>query len=165
MSENPAAMDRREKRAAVRRLLMYWGNAERMRTDKEKMLVAIEDEIESQYDLHPQRLTGMPHGSGISDTTSATATRAAREIKRLERKKRRIESELDELNYHAGMIEFEVMCLPPLEYEVVKLRYVSYGVAKKGYWEKIARQMHVSQDWAKALERQGVDRLIDRIDV
>ena len=28
-----------------------------------------------------------------------------------------------------------------------------------------ARQMHVSQDWAKALERQGVDRLIDRIDV
>lgn len=62
-----------------------------------------------------------------------------------------------------GMIEFEVMCLPPLEYEAIRLRYVKYGVAKGGYWERIAQQMHVSIDWAKTLERQGVDRLIGRI--
>ena len=61
------------------------------------------------------------------------------------------------------LIEFEVMCLPPLECEVIKLRYVEYGVAKSGYWEKVAQRMHVSQDWAKALERHGVERLINRI--
>ena len=157
------ANDRRENRAAVRRLLMYWGNAERTRTDKEKELVAVEEEIETLYDLRPACLTGMPGGSEISDSTSAAAGRAMREKKRLERKKQRIEKELEELNYHAGLIEFEVMCLPPLECEVIKLRYVEYGVAKSGYWEKIAQQMHVSQDWAKALERHGVERLINRI--
>ena len=156
---------RQNERAAVRRLLMYWGNAERTRTDKERQLIAIDEEIESQYDLHPQRLTGMPHGSGVSDATYNAALKATREIKRLERKKQRLEAELQELNYHASMIEFEVMCLPPLECEVIKLRYVEYSAAKKGYWEKIARQMHVSPSWAKALEGQGVDRLIDRIDV
>ena len=154
---------RQNERAAVRRLLMYWGNAERTRTDKERQLVAVDEEIESQYDLHPQRLTGMPHGSEVSDATYNAAVKATREIKRLERKKQRLEAELQELNYHASMIEFEVMCLPPLECEVIKLRYVEYGVAKSGYWEKIAQRMHVSQDWAKALERRGVEKLINRI--
>lgn len=154
---------RQNERAAVRRLLMYWGNAERMRTEKERQLIAIDEEIESQYDLHPQRLTGMPHGSGISDTTYNTALKATREIKQLEMKKQRLETELQDLKYHAEMIEFEVMCLPPLECEVIKLRYVEYGVAKSGYWEKVAQRMHVSQDWAKALERHGVERLINRI--
>lgn len=78
---------RQNERAAVRRLLMYWGNAERTRTDKERQLVTVDEEIESQYDLHPQRLTGMPHGSGVSDATYNAALKAAREIKRLERKK------------------------------------------------------------------------------
>ena len=55
------------------------------------------------------------------------------------------------------------MCLPPLECEVIRLRYVEYGVAKSGYWEKVAQRMHVSQDWAKALERHGVERLINQL--
>lgn len=165
MNPKKATQERRDERAAVRRLLMYWGNAERTRTEKERKLVAVDEEIESQYDLHPQRLTGMPHGSEVSDATYNAALKATREIKRLERKKQRLETELQELNYHASMIEFEVMCLPPLEYEAIRLRYVKYGVAKGGYWERIAQQMHVSIDWAKALERQGVDRLIGRIAV
>lgn len=77
---------RQNDRAAVRRLLMYWGNAERTRTDKERQLVTVDEEIESQYDLHPQRLTGMPHGCEVSDATYNAALKATREIKRLERK-------------------------------------------------------------------------------
>lgn len=165
MSQGKAETRKREERAAVRRLLMYWGNAERTRADKEKMLINVDEEIEAQYDLHQQQLTGMPRGSGISDSTPATAARVSRELRRLEKKKKRLEDELRNLNHWAGMIEFEVMCLPPLEYEAIKLRYVKYGVAKKGYWERIAQQMHVSADWAKTLERQGVDRLIGRIAV
>ena len=34
---------RQSERAAVRRLLMYWGNAERTRTDKERKLIAIDE--------------------------------------------------------------------------------------------------------------------------
>lgn len=163
MDKKAMDAERQNERAAVRRLLMYWGNAERMRTEKERQLIAIDEEIENQYDLRPQRLTGMPHGNGISDTTYSTAIKATREIKQLELKKQRLEAELQDLKYHAGMIEFEVMCLPPLECEVIKLRYVEYGVAKSGYWEKVARKMRLSQDWAKALERRGVEKLINRI--
>lgn len=163
MSQRKNDRERQSERAAVRRLLMYWGNAERTRADKERMLISVDEELDAQYDLHPKQLTGMPRGSGLSDSTPATAVKVSREVKRLREKKKRLEAELQNLNRWTEMIEFEVMCLPPLEYEAIKLRYVKHGVAKKGYWERIARQMHVSVDWAKALERQGVDRLIGRI--
>jgi hypothetical protein len=165
LNPKKATRERRDERAAVRRLLMYWGNAERTRTEKEQALIGVDEEIEAQYDLRPRQLTGMPRGSGLPDSTPATAAKASREIKRLRKRKKRLEGELQKLDHWAGMIEFEVMCLPPLEYEAIRLRYVKYGVAKKGYWEHIAQQMHVSVDWAKTLERQGVDRLIGRIAV
>lgn len=158
-----ATRERRDERAAVRRLLMYWGNAERTRTEKERLLISVDEEIEAQYDLHPQQITGLPRGTELPDSTPATVIKASRELKRLRKKKKRLEDELQNLDHWVGMIEFEVMCLPPLEYEAIRLRYVKYGVAKGGYWERIAQQMHVSIDWAKTLERQGVDRLIGRI--
>lgn len=163
MSQRKNDRERQSKRAAVRRLLMYWGNAERTRADKEQMLISVDEELDAQYDLHPQQLTGMPRSSGLSDSTPATAAKVSREVKRLRDYKKRLETELQNLDRWTAMIEFEVMCLPPLEYEVIKLRYVKCGAAKRGYWERIARQMHVSIDWAKTLERQGVDRLIGRI--
>lgn len=163
MSRSKQGTGKREERAAVRRLLMYWGNAERTRADKEQLLISVDEEIEALYDLRPQQLTGMPRGSGVSDSTPAAAQRASREAKRLEKKRQRLEDELQKLNYWAGMIEFEVMCLPSLEYEVIRLRYVKYGTAKRGYWERIARQLYISPDWAKKLERQAVDRLTGRI--
>ena len=163
MNPKKATRERRDERAAVRRLLMYWGNAERTRTGKERLLISVDEEIEAQYDLHPQQITGLPHGTELPDSTPATVIKASRELKRLRKKKKRLEDELQNLDHWVGMIEFEVMCLPPLEYEAIRLRYVKYGVAKGGYWERIAQQMHVSIDWAKTLERQGVDRLIGRI--
>lgn len=162
MNRGKPETGKQKERAAVRRLLMYWGNAERTRAEKEQLLVSLDEEMDALYDLRPQQLTGMPR-AGVSDSTPAAAQRASREARRLERKKQRIEDELQRLNYWAGMIEFEVMCLPPLECEVIRLRYVKYGTAKRGYWERIARQLHLSTDWAKTLERQGVDRLIGRI--
>ncbi len=163
MNPKKATRERRDERAAVRRLLMYWGNAERTRTEKERLLISVDEEIEAQYDLHPQQITGLPRGTELPDSTPATVIKASRELKRLRKKKKRLEDELQNLDHWVGMIEFEVMCLPPLEYEAIRLRYVKYGVAKGGYWERIAQQMHVSIDWAKTLERQGVDRLIGRI--
>ena len=60
---------RQNDRAAVRRLLMYWGNAERTRTDKERQLIAIDEEIERHYDLHPQKITSLPQKREVSDAT------------------------------------------------------------------------------------------------
>lgn len=142
---------------------MYWGNAERTMAEKEKMLADIDEEMEAQYDLPPRQLTGLPCSSGLPDSTPATAARVSRKAKQLKKKRERLETELKNLDYWAGMIELEVMCLPPLECEAIRLRYVKYGMAKKGYWERIAQQMHVSTDWAKSLERHGVDKLIDRM--
>lgn len=163
MTTNIRSDDRKTARAKVRRLLMYWGNAERTKTEKERRIIEADEEIESLYDLHPQCLSGMPHSGVISNPTFDSAAKATREIKRLERKKQRLEDELKELNRRAGLIEFEVLCLPPLECEVIKQKYVNFGVATSGYWPQIARKMHVSEDWAKALERRGVEHLIGKI--
>jgi hypothetical protein len=154
-----------EERAAIRRLLMYWGNAERARREKAEHIVEIEAEIEALYGLRSTKLSGMPHGSGISDPTSAAVIRNEKRIKGLQATKDKVQAEIDELDYRAGLIEYEVMCLPPLESEVIRLRYIRYGVAKKGYWQRIARRAHVSEDHAKTLERNGVDRLRGNINL
>ena len=78
MNPKKATRERRDERAAVRRLLMYWGNAERTRTEKERLLISVDEEIETQYDLHPQQITGLPRGTELPDSTPATAKKASR---------------------------------------------------------------------------------------
>lgn len=146
-------------RAAVRRVLMYWGNAERARKEKAERIAEVEQEINAIYDLHPQALTGMPHGTGISDPTADVAVRATKRAAGLVAIKARLETEMRELDRRASLIEYEVMCLPPLECEVIRLRYVRFGVSTTGYWRKIAMRVNVSEDHVRRLERQGVDRL------
>ena len=48
-----AKEERQNERAAVRRLLMYWGNAERTRTDKERQTATVDEASESEYDREP----------------------------------------------------------------------------------------------------------------
>lgn len=146
-------------RAAIRRLLMYWGNAERARREKAERIAEIDQEIAGLYDLSPQRLTGMPHVARMGDPTADAAARNAKKLAGLEANKARLADEIAELDRRTSLIEYEVMCLPPLESEVIRLRYVRYGVAKSGYWQKIARRVHVSESHAKKLESKGVDRL------
>lgn len=156
---------RADERAAVRRVLMYWGNADRARSDKAEQIAETEQQLKGLYDIRPQVLTGMPHGGGISDTTMETALRNIKKAAGLEARIKRLSSEMADLDRIASMVEYEVMCLPPLECEVIRLRYVRFGVAKKGYWSKIAMRIHVSEDHAKTLERHGVEKLIGRIEV
>lgn len=156
-------MDKIAQRAAVRRVLMYWGNAERARQAKAERIAELDQEINALYDLHPQILTGMPHSTAISDPTSATALSSEKKVAGLRATQARLTDEMNEMDRRASLIEFEVMCLPPLESEVIRLRYLKYGVAKKGYWVKIAWRVHVSEDHARRLERNGVDKLIKTI--
>lgn len=65
-----------EQIAAVRRVLMYWGNIGKAKQRSYRRLAEIEQEIEGIYDIQPPQLTGMPHGSQISDSTSRKAAKA-----------------------------------------------------------------------------------------
>lgn len=152
-------------RATIRRLLMYWGNVERVRTEKAERIAEIEQMIQALYDLSPASLTDTPRKNDISDPTYTSMARNEKRRRGLEAAKARMQEEVDEMDRRAAMIEYEVMCLPPLESEVIRLRYVKHGVAKKGYWQKIARRVHVSEDYAKKLEAKGVDKLIRQIKV
>lgn len=51
------------------------------------MLISVDEEIEAQYDLHPQQITGLPHGTELPDSTPTTVIKASRELKRLRKKK------------------------------------------------------------------------------
>lgn len=165
MSENPAAMDRREKRAAVRRLLMYWGNISRARRDNETRISEIEQEIAALYDVQAQQFTGMPHGTSISDPTYHRATCNTSIIAGLHAEKALLQEENARFDRDGELIRHEVLCLPPLESEVIELRYCRFGYAKKDYWARIAARVHVSVDNAKKLERKGVDELTKHITV
>lgn len=150
-------------RAAIRRLLMYWGNVQRARRDHQEAISRAEQEIESLYDLRAGKSDGMPGANAPGDPTGENVARNEAKIHGMEKHIAFLRRELDNMNYKAALIEEEIMCLPPLENEVVRLRYGRYGVSTKGYWPKIAKRVQISQDWAKALERQAVDRLLKRI--
>ena len=145
--------------AAVRRVLVYWGNIPKAKRRALQRLAEIEDELANLYDLQPAQLSGMPHGSEISDTTARRAARAICSGKALKREQSALQGTVQRLERDYDLIEREVMCLPPLQCEVITLRYSEYGYAKKDYWTKIARRVHTSVDNAKTLERKGVRAL------
>lgn len=152
-------------RQEVRRVLAYWGNVERAISQRLERIGEIGQELAALYDLRPAPLSGMPHGTEISDPTVRAAERNDLKVARLEIQKQWLETEIEAMREKAASIERAVMCLPPLESEVIRLRYLRYGVARAGYWAKIAARVHVSEDHAKTLERHGVDRLAGRIKV
>lgn len=154
---------RDEERAAIRRLLVYWGNCERWIVDKEGELTAIENELNGIYDLKSKNGNGMPSGGQISDPTAQTAMNAEHKKEQLERRRERIKEDIDKIKYRAEMIKTEVLQLPPHECEVIKLRYITFGLETKGFWPKVAAKTHYSVDNVKALERHGVDRLAECI--
>lgn len=156
---------RSEERAAIRRLLMYWGNVLNARREKGERIAQINQEIDGLYDVRPASVTGQPRASEPGNPTQAAAIRNEKKVAALEANKARLQEEIENMDWRAGMIEYEVMCLPPLESEVIRLRYTKYGVAKKGYWQKIARKVHVSESHAKKLEAMGVDKLCAQIKV
>lgn len=148
--------------AAVRRVLVYWGNIPKTKRRALQRLAEIEDELANLYDLQPAQLSGMPHGSEISDTTARRAAKAICSGKALKREQSALQGTVQRLERDYDLIEREVMCLPPLQCEIITLRYCEYGYAKYDYWSKIASKVHTSVDNAKTQERKGVHVLTGR---
>lgn len=149
---------RNPRRAAARVELRAWGNLKREQDEKREQIREIDERLSALYDLHPQNLSGMPHGSTAGDPTAEAAHRNRQTIQSEESRKALLEAGIAELEQAMMRTTLIVAQLPPLECEVIKLRYLRFGVSTKGFWPKIARRMCVSTDYAKQLERQGVDR-------
>ena len=147
------------RRVAIRRELTAWGNLKREQDEKREQIREIDEKLSALYDLHPQSLSGMPHGSGVSDPTAEAAHRNSCRISTEETRKALLEGTVAELEQAISRTSALVDQLPALECETIKLRYLRFGASPKGYWPKIARRLNVSVDYAKQLERQGVDRL------
>lgn len=153
------------RRDEVRKVLRFWGNLAFLRLCKQKEKDEVEEELNALYELSPAQASGMPHGSDISDTTAKKALNNERKAARLRAEIERIEDELADIKHRSGMIEDAVAHLPPLECKVIWLKYITFGSHKEGYWRQIAQTVYVSIDHAKKLERQGVDRLAEMIEV
>lgn len=149
---------RNTRREIARAELKAWGNLKREQDEKREQIREIDNKLSALYDLHPQNLSGMPHASGTGDPTADAAHRNRQYTQTEETRKALLQASIAEIEQAIMRTTLIVSQLPPLECEVLKLRYLRYGVAKKGYWPKIAARMNVSVDYAKQLEWQGVDR-------
>lgn len=152
-------------RAYIRRLLIRWGNATRTCRAKQREIAEYNTLIESVYDLKPPKLSDMPKAQGRSDPTALTVEQAT-QLK--ERYNDRIKELINDISSELAFVSFIDSALdefPTLEKNVIELRYKRFAETRQDPWVKTARLMDKSVDWAKALERSAIDRLMDYIDV
>lgn len=163
--DEPEDIDTHKRRALVRGILQEWGNLTRLQKDNAERIAEIEQELAALYDLHPQQFTGAPGAAMPGDPTGAAAVRNRKRAAGLEAERTRLQLENAAHAAKAARIQGAVSRLPPLECEVIQQRYQRYGMAKKGFWPRIARRVHVSEAYAKELEGKAVDRLAGVIEI
>lgn len=152
-------------RAAVRRLLKRWGSATQTCRHKQEEIARLNGLIAGTYDLHAQQLTGMPHGSGVSDPTAFTAAKADRMREAYQRRITDIVDDIAELMDFCTAIDQLLDDLPADQRRIIDLRYRRFSGTQYNLWVRVARLAGVSEDWAKSLERRAVDTLSEKIDI
>lgn len=152
-------------RAAVRRLLWRWGCATQACRRKHDEIREYETLIEALHDLKPQKLTGMPHGTGKSDPTAMSAERVDKLRTAYLRRIDDIMADIDDLMIFSAVIDDILTEFPADEREVVELRYRRFNGARKDLWTRTARQMSLSEDGAKKVERKAVDRMAGYVEI
>lgn len=152
-------------RAAVRRLLKRWGAATQMCRRKQEEIAEYNGLIDATYGLHAQKLTGMPHGSGVSDPTAFTAAKVDRMRGAYQRRIADIVDDIAELMDFCTAIDQLLDDLPADQRRIIDLRYRRFSGTQYNLWVRVARLAGVSEDWAKSLERRAVDTLSGKIDI
>lgn len=154
---------RKEDRARVRAQLEAWANVP-------MMVKQLQDEIEDyaaavEHVLSPKatQYDKQPGGGGVGDPTAAQAAKYERYMAWAREQTGILHRRMEQYQRYAAEVERCIALLPSLECKVVLLRYREYGGVKSGYWGKIARRVHVSEDYAKELEGKAVDRLSGRL--
>lgn len=161
-------MTKREQRAYIRRLLVRWGKAKRSAKEIDKKIANIKEQMEAVADIHPQTLSGMPHGSDISDPTARNAERL------MEAKLRynlQMAEMLEKINNDMAFVAFVDSALeefPPNQRRVIELKYnyheyfYSHNMPSN---LKIGIKMDKSFKAIEHLEERAVDRMMRYINV
>lgn len=147
-------------REAVRAALQEWGNTlariEELNREierKEQERLALSDTLQAA------KMSGEPRGTGVGDPTQAAATRSWRERAELDARIAKLFATIAALEDKKLEVDMALLKLPPLEHDVITLRYDKYRLEVYGYWPKIAQKLHITEDYAKKLEAKGVDGL------
>lgn len=151
------------KRAGMRRMLKRWGAAARICKSKQEEIDDYKALIDSLYGAGASKITGMPHGSGVSDPTLNTAERAQKLKAQYEKRIENIQADITDLLDECAKIDKELAGLTDKQQEVVNLRYRRFGSARRQPWARTAHLMDVSEVYAKVLEKQAVDELLKKI--
>lgn len=161
-------MDKREQRAYVRRLLVRWGKAKRSAKDIDKKIADIKERMDAVADIHPQKLSGMPHGSDISDPTAQNAERL------MEAKLRynlQMAEMLEKINNDMAFVAFVDAALdefPPNQRRVIELKYNYYEYFYSCDMPsnlKIGIKMDKSYKAIEHLEERAIDRMMKYINI
>lgn len=156
-------MDKKARRDQARGRLEVWANVPAMIRVLQDEADGYAAEVEQLLAPTPTAYDRQPGGSGPGDPTAAMAARHERYLSWARRQVGCINRRMAAYQQYAAEVDRCVALLPSLECRVVLLRYRDYAGARSGYWGKIARRLHISEDYAKQLERQALDRLGDRL--
>ena len=130
-------------RKSMREKLFRWGDETRHAKEIEEKISAYKILIDSLYGVKTQELSGMPHGSGVSDPTLDTAERNEERVAEYNKRIDDLSNELSNMLSECKLIGF-----------------VRMGSSKKDTWEKIARLSGYVEDYARRIERDALDNLI-----
>lgn len=158
-------MTEQEQRASIRRLLKRWGSAAQVCRNRQDEIAEYVSLIDSAADLSPSKLTGMPHGGGISDPTALTAERVMKLCAGYHQRIADVTADIAELMDFVAVVDDILTEFPAEERQVIELRYRRFGRVNGDPWVRTARLMGYSIDRAKAIERGAIDRMSEYIDV
>lgn len=147
-------------RKSMREKLFRWGDETRRTKEIEEKINAYKILIDSLYGVKTQELSGMPHGSGVSDPTLNTAERNEERVAAYNERIDDLSNELRNMLSECKLIGDMVKKLPPVQSSIINLRFVRMGTSKKDTWEKIARLSGYVEDYARRIERDALDNLI-----
>ena len=144
-------MTKREQRAYIRRLLVRWGKAKRSAKEIDKKIANIKERMEAVADIRPQVLSGMPHGSDITDPTARSAIKL-------------INNDMSFVAFiDAALDEF-----PANQRRVIELKYNFYEHFYSRDMPSNTRvgvKMDKSPKAIEHLEERAIDRMMKYIDI
>lgn len=161
-------MTKREQRAYIRRLLVRWGKAKRSAKEIDKKIANIKERLEAVTDIHPQILSGMPHGSDIIDPTARSA---AKLMMAKERYNLQMAEMLEKINDDMAFVAFIDTALdefPENQKKVIELKYNFYEHFYSREMPSNVRvgiKMDKSPKAVELLEKRAVDRMMRYINI
>lgn len=153
-------MSENDKREHVRRLLQLWGATTQYCAERHMKMSEYQELIKSATGLAAMNVDGMPKGTLTGDPTARQAEQLAMLKERYSERVNDLWSDICERLAIAHSIESAMIDLNPVEHAVLKYRY-----EEKKTYIAIAAMLSYSEQSAKRLEAQAVDKVAANMDI